>query len=159
MTRIYRFLSLTTALFALTAAPALADALRSNVAFNTGSGEKTADQPQDGVKVTYQVTLTGGDLDGCTIDIVESLFGRDEGAWGIFDIAGNVTCANGGFSYTSSGAWDGNGFHASGHVDEGSGSGDFEGIAGRIAQLNSGVVVKEDSSWDVSYELVVDKAS
>ena len=116
------------------------------MAFITGASEKTADQPEGGVKVTYQVTLEGGELDGCTIDIVESLFGRDEGGWGIFDIAGNVTCDNGGFTYTSSGAWDGNGFHGSGHVDEGSGSGDFEGIAGRIAQLNAGVVVKEDSS-------------
>ena len=116
----------------LTVTPALADALRSIVAFNNSIGEKTADQPANGVKVAYKVTLKGGDLDGCTVDIVESLYGRDEGSWGIFDIAGAVTCGGGGFAYTSSGAWDGNGFHASGHIKDGSGSGNFAGIAGRI---------------------------
>ena len=46
--------------------------------------------------------------------------------WGLFDIAGEVTCADGGFDYTSSGAWDGNGFHAAGNIVDGSGSGRFE---------------------------------
>jgi hypothetical protein len=26
--------------------------------------------------------LQGGDLDGCAVDVVEQLYGRDEGAWG-----------------------------------------------------------------------------
>ncbi len=138
--------------------PTLADALRSNVAFNNSISEQTSDQPENGVKVSYQVTLQGGDLDGCTIDIVEALYGRDEGAWGIFDIVGDVSCASGSFSYTSSGSWDGNGFHASGDIKEGSGSGDFEGITGRVAQLGGSVAVAADESLDVSYELVVDKA-
>lgn len=43
---------------------ASAEALRSKVAFNTGIGEKTTDQPANGVKVTYQVKLQGGELDG-----------------------------------------------------------------------------------------------
>ena len=137
--------------------PASADALRSNVAFNTGIGEKTADQPSNGNTVAYQITLEGGDLDGCTVDVVESLYGRDDGNWGIFDIAGDAICANGGFSYTSSGAWDGNGFHASGAINEGSGSGDFEGIAGRIAQLGGAGSDAGDGTFDISYELVVDK--
>jgi hypothetical protein len=140
----------------IAAAPAYADTLKSGVAFNTGIGEKTADQPMDGVEVAYQITLQGGDLDGCTVDIVESLHGRDEGAWGIFDIAGDVSCDRGGFSYTSSGAWDGNGFHAAGEIEEGSGSGDFEGISGRVAQLGGGGANAGDGTTDISYDLVFD---
>jgi len=65
----------------MAAAPASADTLRSPVAFNNGIGQKTASQPADGVEVSYQITLQGADLDGCTVDIVEQLRGRDEGAW------------------------------------------------------------------------------
>ena len=152
-----RMLLSTAALAALIAtAPAAADTLKSGVAFNTGIGEKTANQPADGVQVAYQITLKGGDLDGCTVDIVESLFGREEGAWGIFDIAGDVKCERGGFAYTSSGAWDGNGFHAAGAIEEGSGSGDFEGISGRVAQLNGGGADAGNNTTDISYDLVFD---
>ena len=138
---------------------ASAEALRSKVAFNTGIGEKTANQPASGVKVAYQVKLQGGELDGCTIDIIESMYGRDEGSWGIFNIAGDVSCTSGAFAYTSSGAWDGNGFHAAGNIKEGSGRGDFEGIAGRIAQLGGAAAAAAagDGTLDVSYEFVVDK--
>jgi hypothetical protein len=138
------------------AAPAAADTLKSGVAFNNGIGEKTANQPADGVEVAYQITLAGGDLDGCTVDIVESLYGRDEGAWGIFDIAGDVSCDRGGFSYTSSGAWDGNGFHAAGAIMDGSGSGDFENISGRVAQLDGGGADAGDGTANISYDLVFD---
>jgi hypothetical protein len=140
------------------AAPAYADTLKSGVAFNTGIGQKTANQPANGVEVAYQITLQGGDLDGCTVDIVESLYGRDEGAWGIFDIAGDVSCDRGGFSYTSSGAWDGNGFHAAGQIEEGSGSGEFENISGRVAQLGGGGADAGDGTFDISYDLVFDTA-
>jgi hypothetical protein len=138
------------------AAPAYGDTLKSRIAFNTGIGEKTASQPADGVEVAYQVTLSGGELDGCTVDIVESLYGREEGAWGIFDIAGDVTCDRGGFSYSSSGAWDGNGFHAAGAIEDGSGSGEFEGISGRVAQLGGGGAAAAGGTMDISYDLVVD---
>jgi hypothetical protein len=141
------------------AAPASADTLKSAVAFNTGIGKQTQSQPADGVQVAYQITLKGGDLDGCTVDVVESLYGRDEGAWGIFDIAGDVTCDGGGFSYTSSGAWDGNGFHAAGDVVESSGSGRFEGISGRIAQLGGAGADAGDGTFDISYDLVVETAT
>jgi hypothetical protein len=144
------------AVTALLATPAAADVMRSGVAFNTGIGQKTADQPANGVEVSYKVTLKGGDLDGCVVDVVEQLFSRDEGAWGIFDISGDVTCDRGGFAYTSSGAWDGNGFHASGAIEDGSGSGEFEGIAGRVAQLNGGGKDAGDGTFDISYDLVVD---
>jgi hypothetical protein len=142
----------------ITATPAAADTLKSAVAFNNGIGEKTANQPARGVEVAYQVTLKGGDLDGCTVDIVESLYGRDEGAWGIFDISGDVKCERGGFSYTSSGAWDGNGFHAAGAIEDGSGSGDFEGVSGRVAQLNGSGADAGNGTFDISYDLVFDTA-
>lgn len=144
------------AIFAAT--PASADTLRSGVAFNNGIGEKTANQPADGVEVSYQVTLSGGDLDGCIVDIVEMLVPRDEGAWGFFDIQGDVECDHGGFAYTSSGAWDGNGFHAAGNIEEGSGTGDFEGISGRVAQLGGAAADAGDGTFDISYDLVFDTA-
>jgi hypothetical protein len=136
--------------------PASAETLRSAVAFNNGIGEKTATQPADGVEVAYQITLNGGDLDGCKIDIVEQLRPRDEGAWGLFDIAGDVTCDDGGFSYTSSGAWDGNGFHAAGDLVDGSGSGKFEDVSGRVAQLKGGGADAGDGTANISYDLVID---
>jgi hypothetical protein len=136
--------------------PAFAEALRSSVAFNNGIGEKTANQPPDGMEVGYQITLKGGDLDGCTVDIVEQLRPREEGAWGLFDIKGDVTCGDGGFSYTSSGAWDGNGFHAAGDIVDGSGTGRFENASGRVAQLNGGAAGAADGTADISYDLVID---
>lgn len=130
-----------------------AKAMRSAVAFNTGIAKKTANQPADGVEVAYQITLKGGELDGCKVDIVEQLRPRDEGKWGFFDIAGKAACANGGFSYLSAGSWDGNGFHAAGTITEGTGS--FSG-KGRIAQLGGGGKSAADGTTDISYELVVD---
>jgi hypothetical protein len=142
----------------LAAGPAGADTLKSGVAFNNSIGKKTATQPANGVEVAYQITLQGGDLDGCTVDIVEQLYGRDEGAWGIFDIAGDVKCDRGGFAYTSSGAWDGNGFHAAGEIEDGSGSGDFGGISGRVAQLKGAGADAGNGTFNISYDLVFDAA-
>ena len=142
----------------IAAAPASADTLKSGVAFNNGIGKKTATQPADGVEVAYQITLQGGDLDGCTVDVVEQLYGRDEGGWGIFDIAGDVKCDRGDFSYTSSGAWDGKGFHAAGDIKDGSGSGDFNGVSGRVAQLGGGAADAGDGTYNISYDLVFDAA-
>jgi hypothetical protein len=138
--------------------PASAEPLKSAVAFNNGIGKKTASQPANGTKVAYQIMLKGGDLDGCTVDVVEQLYGREEGAWGIFDIAGDVKCDRGGFSYTSSGAWDGNGFHAAGEIEDGSGSGEFEGISGRVAQLKGAGADAGDGTFNISYDLVFDAA-
>ena len=154
-----RTLLCTAAISGLVAAtPAAADALKSGVAFNNGIGEKTANQPANGTEVAYQITLQGGDLDGCAVDVVEQLYGREDGAWGIFDIAGDVKCDLGGFSYTSSGAWDGNGFHAAGEIEDGSGSGDFEGIKGRVAQLKGAGADAGDGTFNISYDLVLDAA-
>jgi hypothetical protein len=140
----------------MAAAPASAETLKSGVAFNNGIGKKTATQPTDGVEVAYQITLQGGDLDGCTVDVVEQLRPREEGAWGLFDIAGDVTCDDGSFAYTSSGAWDGNGFHAAGGIVDGSGSGRFENVSGRVAQLNGGGADAGNSTANISYDLVFD---
>jgi hypothetical protein len=138
------------------AAPASADTLKSAVAFNNGIGEKTANQPADGLEVAYQLTLQGGDLDGCTVDVVEQLRPREEGAWGLFDIKGALSCDDGGFAYTSSGAWDGNGFHAAGNIVDGSGSGKFQDVAGRVAQLKGGGADAGDGTANISYDLVFD---
>jgi hypothetical protein len=139
--------------------PASADTLKSGVAFNNGIGKKTATQPANGTEVAYQITLQSGDLDGCTVDVVEQLYGREEGAWGIFDIAGDVKCDRGSFSYTSSGAWDGNGFHAAGEIEDGSGGGEFEGISGRVAQLKGAGADAGNGTFDISYDLVFDAAN
>lgn len=136
-----------------------ADTLRSTLSFNNAIQEPAPEQPADGVAVMYPVTLSGGDLDGCTADIEESLFPRDEGAWGIFEIAVEVGCGDGSFAFTSSGAWDSAGFHGAGHVVEGSGSGRFEDISGRIAQIGGALAPgSESGTLDVRYELLVDRA-
>ena len=127
-------------------APAAAGTLKSAVAFNNAIGQKTASQPAGGVEVAYQITLQGGDLDGCKVDVVERLYGREDGAWGIFEIAGDVSCEKrGGFSYTSLGAWDGKGgFHAAGAIVDSSGSGDFNRPIG-IAVAPDGSVYVSDT--------------
>jgi hypothetical protein len=138
------------------ATPAGAEAMKSKVAFNNSIGKETGNQPAGGKTVSYQITLRGGDLDGCTVDIVESLYGREEGNWGIFDIKGDVKCSGGGFTYTSSGAWDGKGFHAAGAIKDGSGTGKFKDIGGRIAQLGGGASKADGGGFNISYDLVVD---
>lgn len=90
----------------IVAGPGAADALRSEAAFNTAIQQMAAQQPADGVAVTYPVGYTGGDLDGCSAEIAETLYPRDEGSWGIYEVAGDVTCGDGGFTFTSTGSWD-----------------------------------------------------
>ena len=67
-----------------------------------------------------------------------------------------MTCADGGFAYTSSGAWDGNGFHAAGNIVDGSGTGQFQDLAGRVAQLKGGGADAGDGTANISYELLID---
>jgi hypothetical protein len=138
------------------ASPAQAQAMKAKIAFNNTIGKETANQPAGGKTVGYSVKLSGGDLDGCTVDIVETLYGREEGSWGIFDIKGNVKCSDGGFAYTSSGSWDGKGFHGAGNIQDGSGTGRFQGIKGRIAQLGGQIGKADGGGFDISYELRVD---
>ena len=63
------------------AGPAAADTLRAETSFNTGVQQMADPQPADGVAVTYPISYTG-DLDGCTAQVAETLYPRDEGAWG-----------------------------------------------------------------------------
>ena len=69
---------------------------------------------------------------------------------------GDLSCGDGGFGYTSSGAWDGNGFHAAGNIVDGSGSGRFEDVSGRVAQLKGGGADAGDGTANISYDLVFD---
>jgi hypothetical protein len=147
-----------TAIVLAAAAPAMAGTMRSKVAFNTGIQKPAASQPEGGVAMTWDVTLTGGELDGCTANIAENLFPRDNGSWGIFQLEASVACAKGTFKFNSSGSWDQNGFHGAGVILEDGRSGDFAQAKGRIAQIGSRIVPAATAgTFDVSYELVVDR--
>ena len=138
------------------AGPAAADTLRAETTFNTGVQQKADPQPADGVAVTYPISYTG-DLDGCTAQVAETLYPRDEGAWGIYEVAADVTCADGGFAFTSAGSWDDKGFHGAGRVTEGSGTGSYAGLSGRLAQSGGSAPAANDT-MDLSYEIMIDRA-
>lgn len=142
----------------IAAGPAGADILRSATTFNTGVQQQADAQPADGVAVTYPITYSGGALDGCTAEVAETLYPRDEGSWGIYEVAADVACADGGFAFTSSGSWDAKGFHGAGSVDEGSGTGSYEGLAGRLAQ-SGGFSAAADNTQDITYEIMIDRAA
>ena len=113
-----------------------------------------AEQPADGIAVTYPATYTGA-LDGCTAEVAENLYPRDEGSWGIYEVAADVTCGDGGFAFTSTGSWDAKGFHGAGRVTDGSGTGSYADLAGRVAQSGA-VAPGENETMDISYELLID---
>lgn len=139
------------------AAPALAEPMRSRASFNTAVQTPAAELPAGGAAVVYPAALDGGALDGCRMEVTEQLFPRDEGAWGIFQVATAVVCPDGGFRYTSTGAWDATGFHGAGRVEPGSGTGAFEGLQARIAQIGSTLTPSDDKgNMDISFDLVVD---
>jgi hypothetical protein len=142
----------------ITAGPVAAETLRSETAFNTSVQQQAAQQPAGGMAVTYPITYSGGALDGCTAEVAESLFPYDEGSWGIYEVAADVTCGDGGFAFTSSGSWDAKGFHGAGRVTEGSGTGSYEGLAGRIAQ-SGGLTPAADGTADIAYEIMIDRAA
>ena len=139
---------------AIVAGPVGADTLRSETAFNTGIQQKAAEQPAGAVAVTYPVTYTSGDLEGCTAEIAETLYPYDEGNWGTYELAADVTCPDGGFAFTSAGAWDAKGFHGAGKVTEGSGTGSYADLAGRLAQSGVGQAA-ENNTMDLSYEILI----
>lgn len=134
----------------------LAETLASKVTFNTGIQEMAAEQPPDGIAVTYPVTCSGA-LDGCIAEVAESLFPRDEGAWGIYELVADVTCADGGFAFSSTGAWDAKGFHGVGRIAEGSGTGSYDGMTGRLAQ-SGGLTPREDGTADIAFDIWIDRA-
>jgi hypothetical protein len=138
------------------AGPAVAETLRSETVFNTAVQKPGEQQPEGGMAVTYPITYSGGALDGCTAEVAESLFPYDDGAWGIYEVAADVTCGDGGFAFTSTGSWDAKGFHGVGSVNEGSGTGSYEGLAGRIAQ-SGGLTPAADGTADIAYEIMIDR--
>jgi hypothetical protein len=139
-------------------APAMAETMRSKVAFNTGIQKPAASQPAGGIAVTWDVTLSGGELDGCTASLVDHLFPRDNGSWGIFELEGSVACDKGAFKFTTTGAWDKNGFHGAGFISKDGRSGGFAQAEGRVAQVGvSFVPAATAGTFDVSYDLVIDR--
>ena len=112
------------------AQPATAETMRSKVAFNTGSQKPAASQPAGGIGVTWDVKLSGGELNGCTATFVDHLFPRDKGSWGIFELEGSVACDKGAFKFTTTGSWDKNGFHGAGRISEDGRSGEFSHAEG-----------------------------
>jgi len=157
-----RFISFATGLAVLVAAaaPSMAETLRSKVAFNTGIQKPAANQPAGGMAVTWDVKLSGGELDGCTASLVDHLFPRDNGSWGIFELEGSVTCDKGMFKFTTTGAWDKNGFHGAGVISKDGRSGEFSQAEGRVAQIGvSFVPAATAGTFDVSYDLVIDRTN
>jgi hypothetical protein len=153
-------ISLTIGLAVMLAAapPAMAETMRSKVAFNTAIQKPAASQPADGVAVTWDVTLSGGELDGCTAGFVDSLFPRDNWSWGIFELAGSVACNRGTFRFTTTGSWDKNGFHGAGVISKAGRSGEFSQVEGRVAQIGARLVPASTAgTFDVTYELIVDR--
>jgi len=138
------------------AGPAAADTIRAETTFNTGIQQKADPQPAGGVAVTYPISYTG-DLEGCTAQVAENLYPRDEGSWGIYEVAAAVTCADGGFVFTSAGSWDEKGFHGMGMVTEGSGTGSYSGLSGRLAQ-SGGATPAANDTMDLSYRIMIDRA-
>lgn len=145
------------ALVVVVTTPAVAETMRSKVAFNTGVQKQAATQPAGGIAKTWDVTLSGGSLDGCKAEIVEDLFPRDNGSWGMFEFKAQVTCDKGTFKFATTGSWDQNGFHGAGLIDEAGRSGDFSQLKGRVAQIGARIVpAATTGTYDVTYDLVVD---
>lgn len=155
-----RIISLATGLAVIfaTAAPTMAETLRSKVAFNTSVQKPAASQPEGGHAMTWDVKLSGGELDGCTASFAETLYPRDNMSWGIFDLEGTVSCDRGAFKFTSTGSWGKNGFHGAGVISGDGRSGDFEQAVGRVAMIDGTVVPAATAgTFDASYELIVER--
>lgn len=139
-------------------APTMAGTMRSKVSFNTGIQKPAAEQPADGMAVTWEVKLSGGELDGCTASLLDHLFPRDNGSWGIFELVGTVTCDKGAFKFTTTGAWDKNAFHGAGTISKDGRSGEFAQAEGRVAQIGASFVpAAKAGTFDASYDLVIDR--
>ena len=155
-----RIISLTTGLaFILTAAaPAMAETLRSKVAFNTSVQKPAASQPEGGHAMTWDVKLSGGELDGCTASFAETLYPRDNMSWGIFDMEASVACDRGAFRFTSTGSWGKNGFHGAGAISEAGRSGEFAQAVGRVAMIDGTVMPAATAgTFDAAYDLIVER--
>lgn len=144
-------------LAAFLAGPVVAETLNATTRFNSASQKPAATQPEAGVAVAYPVVY-GGDLDGCTAAVAETLFPKDDAAWGLFEVVIDVTCPDGGFAFTSAGSWDDAGFHGAGAVKDGSGTGRFAGLAGQLAQSGT-LTAAADGTTDLAYDLRIDRAA
>jgi hypothetical protein len=155
-----RAISLTIGLAGLLAAasPAMAEVLRSKVAFNTAVQKPAASQPADGYAVTWNVTLSGGELDGCTASFIDSLFPRDNMSWGIFELEASVACDKGAFKYSATGSWGKNGFHGAGFISNEGRSGEFSQAEGRVAMIDGTVVPAATAgTFDAAYDLIIER--
>ncbi len=140
------------------AAPAMAETLRTKVAFNTAIQKPAASQPEGGHAMTWDVKLSGGELDGCTASFAESLFPRDNMSWGIFQLEASVACDKGAFKFTSTGSWGKNGFHGAGAISEDGRSGEFAQAQGRVAMIDGTVMpAAAAGTFDAAYELIVER--
>ena len=139
-------------------APATAEILRSKVAFNTAVQKPAASQPTGGYAVTWDVKLSGGELDGCTGSFSDILYPRDNMSWGIFELSGSVTCDRGTFKFTSTGSWGKNGFHGAGLISKEGRSGEFAEAEGRVAMVDGTVMpAAAAGTFDASYDLIVER--
>jgi hypothetical protein len=112
------------------------------------------DHDQPGTASTEEhILLQGGELNGCSVDVIESLYGREEGSRGIFDIGGTVKCSDGAGLPTPRPA---HGTATVFHV-AGGGTGRFGGLSGRIAQLGGSASKADGGGTNASYDLVVDQ--
>ena len=151
-------LSVGLAIMLAAASPAAAEILRSKVAFNTAVQKPAANQPAGGYAVTWDVKLSGGELDGCTGSFSDVLYPRDNMSWGIFELAGSVTCDRGTFKFTSTGSWGKNGFHGAGLISKEGRSGDFAQAEGRVAMVDGTVMpAAAAGTFDASYDLIVER--
>ena len=145
------------AMFA-TSSPSMAEILRTKVAFNTSIQKPAANQPAGGYASTWDVKLSGGDLDGCIVSLAETLYPRDNMSWGYYDIQGSVACDKGAFKYTASGAWGKNGFHGAGVISEDGRSGEFAQAKGRVAMIDGTFVPAATAgTFDAAYQFMVER--
>lgn len=153
--KLHRLTVLAVGFFAINAAAAVAETSISTVAFSTADQVPTPEQPANGGSVSYGFDLAGGTLDACRATVKETLYGRDGESWGAFEIDGAIACADGGFSYVSSGAWEGEDFAGGGKVVEGSGTGRFASLTGPVAQLGGKVLPAEGGQYTISFRFVL----
>lgn len=143
---------------AMSAPTIAAETMRTKVAFNTSVQKPAASQPEGGHAMTWDVKLSGGELDGCTASFAETLYPRDNMSWGMFDIEGSVACDKGTFKFTATGSWGKNGFHGAGFISKDGRSGEFSQAEGRVAMIDGTVMpAATKGTFDATYDLIVER--
>lgn len=136
-----------------------AEPSRTSVAFSTAEQSMAEEQPEGGAAVSYAVDYAGGAIDGCSGQVAETLYGRDEESWGAIDVGVAISCEDGGFGYEARGSWNGDSFQGGGHTIEGSGTGRFEGYSSPVAFIDGSVKAADGDTWDISFTLLLDPPS